>query len=63
MQAFRQLPPMGGIAETVRRDHRKLLTRPKFLTDNQTNKNESNIVSHDRYRHGVFNRYYQCGRR
>jgi len=27
MQAFRQLRPAGGIAETVRRDHRKLLTR------------------------------------
>jgi hypothetical protein len=63
MQAFRQLPPIGAIAEAVRRDHRKLLTTPELLTYNLTNKNESNIVSHDRCSHGVFSRYYQCGSR
>jgi hypothetical protein len=63
MQAFRQLRPTGGIAETVRRDHRKLLTRPELLTDNLTNKNESNLVRHDRCSHGMFSRYYQCGSR
>jgi hypothetical protein len=63
IEAFCQLRAIGGIAETVRRDHRKLLTRPELLTYNLTNKNENNIVSHERCSHGVLNRYYQCGRR
>jgi hypothetical protein len=30
IQAFRQLPPIGGIEEAIKRDHRKLLTSPNF---------------------------------